>query len=227
MLGADLVASGQTDDLSSFLSTLSLQYEASVSISFGGCACGVAALLAILKLSKSADKVNKLVNNNFLRWLHAEDSEEWSCRPKTSPVYHHRPLVVFAEPRTGSNLLFGILKTFIRAAPQKDVEIMTLYELFTKDGINKTSAVFANAVKQAHASVSSNCKLLGNATEDTKERKRILAEISEYQKQHNHSGMVDMVAVQAKRFGLDHLVNVTRNRYINPKSYFGFLRNVP
>ena len=39
---------------------------------------------------------------------------------------------------------------------------------------------------------------------------------------------VDMArAHAAKHFGLDQLVSVTRNRYINPERYFSFLRNVP
>ena len=155
----------------------------------------------------------------------SSQAKEWSCSPKTLPAYHHKPLVIFAEPRTGSNLLFDMMKTFVRKAAQ-DLEIMPLSELFTKD-TNHNSSVLAKAVRKAHESVSLSCNLLGNRTEDTTERKRILSEISKLEGKHKYNETVEMVAVQVKRFGLDQLVNVTRSRYINPKSYFGFLRNVP
>ena len=71
------------------------------------------------------------------------------------------------------------MKTFIRSSPEKDVEIMTLYELFQDESRYDWSRV--NAVGHAFISISRSSALRGkNSTEDGDET--IFSEIARIEK---------------------------------------------
>lgn len=76
---------------------------------------------------------------------------KWSCQTKSDEgVTERTPLVVFALPRTGSNLFFNMMEETGRASKYEVLDLIPLYELFGKDtetqasGISRISSVMMN-----------------------------------------------------------------------------------
>lgn len=75
---------------------------------------------------------------------------EWACPVKNENLVSHlTPLVVFAQPRSGSNLLLDMLSKMQSATSDQDLEMVTLGELFrntrTEEKVASTMPVLRRA----------------------------------------------------------------------------------
>ena len=74
---------------------------------------------------------------NLVKWVCPLPEDD---KLKNDPI-QRVPIIVFAEPRTGSNLFFDFLQNLNKVVPQNELDLLGLCEIYTKDKDGKGSHV--------------------------------------------------------------------------------------